>query len=76
MVTHITIKLQDRDFVLTLKEAKQLRDDLNEFFGKEFVHVPYPYPSLPAPVCPEPYPYKPWPEIVYTSGLNREFTDR
>jgi len=62
IIKELKLQLGQKEVVLTMDEAKKLKEALDELFDKEIINVPTPYP-LPYPVYPEPWhwrrPYEP-----------------
>lgn len=65
MEIKIVLKISDKEIILTEQEALELKDKLNNMFGKQDI-VPYPVPTYP---CPN-YPIYPYPIITYYSGTS------
>jgi len=72
-VSNINIKIGKKEVTLTLEEAKELRELLNETFGdKETMYVPNPYPVYP--IWERPCRWYYWDVTYHTTNTDGENT--
>lgn len=76
-IKKMVIELGGKDVELTMAQARELKEALDELFGEKVREIvrpqPYPVPE-PYPVIPWRRPYWPWREPIWISRMGSKFS--